>query len=129
RPVADALRTALAHMLVSRTGPRLQPGTRSYARSWIRDGAMIAEGLLRLGHADVVREYVEWYAHYQFDSGKVPCCEDDRGSDPVPESDSHGQLVFAIAEYWRHTGGDAFLARNCPHVEAARRDQDVVSRW
>lgn len=128
RPVADALRTALAHMLVSRTGPRLQPGTRSYARSWIRDGAMIAEGLLRLGHADVVREYLEWYAPYQFDSGKVPCCVDDRGSDPVPENDSHGQLVFAIAEYWRHTGDDAFLERMWPHVEAAWRYMEELSR-
>ncbi|RZA14957.1 MAG: discoidin domain-containing protein, partial [Lysobacteraceae bacterium] len=34
--VVDTLRTALAHMLISRTGPRLQPGTRSYARAWIR---------------------------------------------------------------------------------------------
>ena len=43
QPLADTLRTALAHMLISRVGPRLQPGTRSYGRSWIRDGAMISE--------------------------------------------------------------------------------------
>ncbi|HVK50238.1 MAG TPA: discoidin domain-containing protein, partial [Pseudoxanthomonas sp.] len=47
--LVDTLRTSLAHMLISRIGPRLQPGTRSYSRSWIRDGAMISEGLLRLG--------------------------------------------------------------------------------
>ncbi len=117
--LADSLRTALAHMLVSRVGPRLQPGTRSYSRSWIRDGAMISEGLLRLGRADAVREWLEWYAPYQFDDGKVPCCVDERGSDPVPENDSHGQLVFNIAEYWRHTGDDAFLERMWPHVLAA----------
>lgn len=117
--LADTLRTALAHMLVSRVGPRLQPGTRSYSRSWIRDGAMISEGLLRLGRADVVRDYLEWYAPHQFDNGKVPCCVDDRGSDPVPENDSHGELVFAIAEYWRHTGDEAFLERMWPHVLAA----------
>src|SRR5690606_30380686 len=81
--LADTLRTSLAHMLVSRSGPRLQPGTRSYSRSWIRDGAMISEGLLRMGRPEVVREYLEWYAPFQFDSGKVPCCVDDRGSDPV----------------------------------------------
>ena len=119
QPVADALRTSLAHMLVSRIGPRLQPGTRSYARSWIRDGVMISEGLLRMGHADAVREYLEWYAPHQFDSGKVPCCVDHRGSDPVPENDSHGQLVHGIAAYWRHTGDRAFLERMWPHVEAA----------
>ncbi len=117
--LADSLRTALAHMLVSRVGPRLQPGTRSYSRSWIRDGAMISEGLLRLGRADAVRDYLDWYAPFQFDDGKVPCCVDDRGSDPVPENDSHGELIFNIAEYWRHTGDDAFLERMWPHVLAA----------
>ena len=119
RALADSLRTALAHMLVSRVGPRLQPGTRSYSRSWIRDGAMISEGLLRLGRADAVRDYLEWYAPYQFDNGKVPCCVDDRGSDPVPENDSHGQLIFNIAEYWRHTGDRDFLEGMWPHVLAA----------
>ncbi|NCT70365.1 MAG: coagulation factor 5/8 type domain-containing protein [Xanthomonadaceae bacterium] len=117
--VADTLRTALAHMLISRIGPRLQPGTRSYSRSWIRDGAMISEGLLRLGRPEVVKEYVEWYAPYQFKNGKVPCCVDDRGSDPVPENDSHGELIFNIAEYYRYTGDRAFLRRMWPHVQGA----------
>lgn len=119
QPVADTLRTALAHMLISRIGPRLQPGTRSYSRSWIRDGAMISEGLLRLGRPEVVKEYVEWYAPYQFENGKVPCCVDDRGSDPVPENDSHGELIFNIAEYYRYTGDKAFLRRMWPHVQGA----------
>ena len=119
KDLADTLRTSLAHMLISRIGPRLQPGTRSYARSWIRDGAMISEGLLRMGRPEVVREYVEFYAPYQFDNGKVPCCVDDRGSDPVPENDSHGELIFNIAEYWRYTGDDAFLRKMWPHVLGA----------
>ncbi|KAG1319051.1 hypothetical protein G6F63_014925 [Rhizopus arrhizus] len=85
-------------MLISRVGPRLQPGTRSYARSWIRDGAMISEGLLRMGRSDAVRDYINWYAPYQFENGKVPCCVDARGSDPVPENDSHGELIYSIAE-------------------------------
>ncbi len=116
---ADTVHTALAHMLVSRVGARLQPGTRSYSRSWIRDGAMISEGLLRLGRPEVVRGYLEWYAPFQFDNGKVPCCVDDRGSDPVPENDSHGELVFNIAEYWRYTGDRAFLEKMWPHVAGA----------
>ncbi|RYZ73534.1 MAG: coagulation factor 5/8 type domain-containing protein [Lysobacteraceae bacterium] len=119
QPVADTLRTALAHMLISRIGPRLQPGTRSYSRSWIRDGAMISEGLLRLGRPEVVKEYLEYYAPYQFDNGKVPCCVDDRGSDPVPENDSHGELIFNIAEYYRYSGDKAFLRRMWPHVQGA----------
>lgn len=127
RPLVDTLRTALAHQLISRIGPRLQPGTRSYARSWIRDGAMISEGLLRMGRDDAVREYIEWYAPFQFDNGKVPCCVDDRGSDPVPENDSHGQLIFAIADYARHTGDDAFLAAMWPHVRGAFAYMETLS--
>ena len=127
QPLVDTLRTALAHQLISRVGPRLQPGTRSYARSWIRDGAMISEALLRMGRSDAVREYLAWYAPYQFDNGKVPCCVDDRGSDPVPENDSHGELIFAIAEYARYTGDDAFLRRMWPHVRAAFDYMETLS--
>ena len=124
--IVDTLRTALAHMLISRTGPRLQPGTRSYARAWIRDGAMISEGLLRLGREDVATEFLRWYAPYQFDSGKVPCCVDDRGSDPVPEHDSQGELVHAVAEAYRYTGDRELLAAMWPHVEAAVRYMDQL---
>ena len=117
--LVDTLRTATAHMLISRIGPRLQPGTRSYSRSWIRDGAMISEGLLRMDREDVVRDYVAWYAPYQFENGMVPCCVDDRGSDPVPENDSHGELIFNIAELYRYTGDKAFLRTMWPHVSGA----------
>ena len=119
RALVDTLRTATAHMLISRIGPRLQPGTRSYARSWIRDGAMISEGLLRMGREDVVRDYVGFYAPYQFENGMVPCCVDDRGSDPVPENDSHGELIFNIAELYRYNGDKAFLRKMWPHVLGA----------
>ncbi len=117
--VVDTLRTALAHMLISRIGPRLQPGTRSYSRAWIRDGAMIGEGLLRMGRGDVAEEFLRWYAPYQFDNGKVPCCVDDRGSDPVPENDSHGELIFTIAEVYRFNRDRTMLETMWPHVVGA----------
>jgi len=124
--VVDTLRTSLAHMLISRIGPRLQPGTRSYARAWIRDGAMINEGLLRMGRADVAEDFLRWYAPYQFASGKVPCCVDDRGSDPVPENDSNGELIFAIAEQYRYTGDRALLEAMWPHVVGATNYMDTL---
>src|SRR5690606_4449253 len=77
--------------------------------------------LLRLGRGDAVRQYLEWYAPYQFDSGMVPCCVDARGSDPVPETDSPGELIQAIAEDWRRTGDGAVLQRMWPHVQGAWR--------
>ena len=119
RAIADTARSALAQMLMSRDGPALQPGTRSYARSWIRDGAMMTEGLVRSGHADVAADFARWYVPHQFSNGKVPCCVDARGSDPVPENDSHGELIFAIAELWRYTHDRDALERQWPAVERA----------
>jgi hypothetical protein len=121
QPIADTLRSSLAHMLMSRDGPALQPGTRSYARSWVRDGAMMVAGLLRLGEVQASREFVQWYAKFLFASGKVPCCVDARGADPVPENDSHGEFIFAVAELWRHTADRALLRSLWPQVDAAAR--------
>lgn len=128
RALADSVRTALAHILISRDGPMLRPGTRSYARSWIRDGAMIAEGLLRLGDTHVAREYLEWYAPYQFKNGKVPCCVDARGADPVPENDSHGELIHLAWLVYRYGGDRTLLAATWPRIEAAVAYMDTLRR-
>jgi len=117
--VTNTLRAQLAYILLNTRGPQIHPGARSYARSWIRDGSMIGAALLRLGHPEEVRAFLEWYAPYQFPNGKVPCCVDARGADPVPENDSHGELVYAIADYFRYTGDTAFLAKMWPHVTGA----------
>lgn len=119
RAVTGALQSSLAYMMINRDGPALQPGARSYRRSWIRDGAMISAALLRLGQPEPAREFIEWYAPYQYESGKVPCCVDARGSDPVPEHDSHGELIYAIADYYRATGDRQFAERLWPRVAAA----------
>jgi hypothetical protein len=118
-PLADMVRSNLAWVLINRDGPAIQPGSRSYERSWIRDGSLTSAALLRLGHAEVVREFIEWYAPFQYEDGKVPCCVDHRGADPVPEHDSHGQLIYVIAEYFRFTGDTALVERFWPSIAAA----------
>ena len=128
QPLADTLHTALAHILMSRDGPRLRPGTRAYARSWIRDGTMIAETLLRLGHARLAADYLRWYAPHQFANGKVPCCVDARGADPVPENDSPGELIFLAGEIYRYTRDRALLAEMWRHVDAAARYMGTLRR-
>jgi hypothetical protein len=128
RAVADTLRTSLAYVLISRRGPILRPGTRSYDRSWIRDGAMISEALLRLGETRVVQDYLRWYAPFQFAGGKAPCCVDARGPDPTPENDSEGEFIFLAAEAYRY-GGDLPLLRSMwPHVLAAADYMDGLRR-
>ena len=118
RQVVDTLRTAHANILISQDGDALEPGTRSYARSWIRDGAMMVAGLVRLGELDAARDFVDWFKGFVFPSGKVPCCVDARGPDPVVENDSHGEYLYAVAEVWRHSRDSAFLAR---HWEVVQR--------
>ncbi len=116
QPLYDTLRTSLAHVLINRDGPAIQPGSRSYERSWIRDGAMTSEMLLRLGHEDVVKEFAQWYAGYQFENGKTPCCVDGRGADPVPENDSPGEFLFLIEETYRYTGDEKLLRALWPRA-------------
>ncbi|MDQ5858778.1 MAG: discoidin domain-containing protein [Acidobacteriota bacterium] len=114
--LARTAKTALAHVLINRDGPGIQPGSRSYERSWIRDGALTSAALLRLGHPEPVRQFIEWFAPYQYDSGKIPCCVDARGADPVPENDSHGEFLYLVAEYGRFTGDRELLGRLWPRV-------------
>ena len=119
--IGDTIRTNLAYTLIHRDGPALQPGSRSYERAWIRDGALMSSLLLRLGHADVAKQFAEWFATFQYENGKVPCCVDRRGADPVPENDSHGELIFLVAEIERYTHDAGFVKKLRPHVEAAAR--------
>lgn len=124
--VARTLRTALGHILVNRSGPALQPGARAYARSWIRDGALTSSALLRLGHETEARDFLQWFAPFQFRNGKVPCCATARGADPVPENDSDGEFVFAAADLWHYTH-DATTARALwPNVRAAVEHMELL---
>ena len=113
------LKTTLAYILINRDGPALQPGSRNYARSWIRDGAISSAALLEMGFTPEVRDFLRWYVKYQGPDGKVPCCVDRRGPDPVSEHDSAGELIYAVMEYYRYTHDVGFLNDMWPHVTAA----------
>jgi hypothetical protein len=118
----DVVRTALtatAHVLITRSGPALQPGPRRYTRSWIRDGAMMSAALLRMRHVEEVREFIRWYAPFQRADGFVPCCVDSEGVDWLVEHDSHGQLIALIADYHRFSADAVFLEENWVFVERA----------
>lgn len=117
--LAESIRAQIGWILVTRAGPAFQPGVRSYARSWIRDGALTASALQRVGLSEPAREFAEWYAPHQFPNGKVPCVVDARGADPVPEHDSSGEFIFMIAEDYRYTHDREFAARMWPRVRAA----------
>jgi hypothetical protein len=111
--------TATAHILVTRSGPALQPGPRRYSRSWIRDGTIMSAALLRMGRADEVREFIRWYAPHQRADGFVPCCVDRNGPDWLVEHDSHGQLIALIADYYRFTLNAEFLRESWTFIAKA----------
>jgi len=128
--MARTLRTSMANVLINARGPAIQPGTRSYRRSWIRDGALTSAALLRLGHAADVRAFLDWYVPFQFANGKVPCCVDARGANPVTENDADGELLYLAAEYWRMTGDTQTIVRHWPvlartavHLDSLRRSR------
>jgi hypothetical protein len=116
KEVIGASLTATAHILVTRSGAALQPGPRRYTRSWIRDGAMMSAALLRMGHAEEVREFIRWYAPHQRADGFVPCCIDNEGVDWLVEHDSHGQLLALIADYHRFASDDRLVEDSWPFV-------------
>jgi len=126
QPIADTLPSALSQILTARDGARLQPGTHSYARSWIRDGAMMTEALLRMDHRTEASNFVRWYAQQQFASGKIPCCVDRRGPDPIPENDSNGEFIYAVAELYRYSGDRDELLALWPRVDAAARYLEML---
>ncbi|MFN8650802.1 MAG: discoidin domain-containing protein [Gemmatimonadales bacterium] len=114
--LARTIRSTIGWIMINRDGASIQPGSRSYERSWIRDGSLTSAALLRFGHPEMVRDFTRWYAEYLYPDGKVPCCVDQRGADPVPEHDSHGEFIYLVMEYFRHTGDTTMLAAMWPRV-------------
>ncbi len=117
--LVNTVKSTLAYILINRDGPAIQPGSRTYERAWIRDGSLTSAALLRMGFKDEVKEYLEWYSRHQYENGKVPCVVDARGPDPVPEHDSHGQLIYGILQYFLFTKDTTFLKAHWNNVVKA----------
>ncbi|MBN1953341.1 MAG: hypothetical protein JW801_19205, partial [Bacteroidales bacterium] len=114
--IINTYKANLIYILINRDNAGIQPGSRSYERSWIRDGSLTSSALLKSGIVEEVRDFIDWYTSYQFDNGKVPCVVDFRGPDPVSENDSHGEMIYLIREYFNFTKDTAFLRSKNQHV-------------
>ncbi|MFH0909631.1 MAG: hypothetical protein V1929_12795 [bacterium] len=122
--LVNAFKANIAYNLVTRDGPALQPGSRSYDKSWMRDGSIAANALLEAGLRDEAREFIEWFAGFQLESGEVPPIIDTKAEDPLWEEkknglieyDSQGEFIWVIAQYYRFTGDRAFLDKMFPAV-------------
>ncbi|MGQ9643717.1 MAG: discoidin domain-containing protein, partial [Ignavibacterium sp.] len=109
--IINTWKSNLAYILINRDGFGIQPGSRSYERSWIRDGSLTSSALLKSAIVNEVKNFIDWYSQYQFDNGKIPCVVDKRGADPVPEHDSHGQYIFLIKQYFNFTKDTSLLIK------------------
>ena len=106
--IVNTYKSNLAYILINRDNVGIQPGSRSYERSWIRDGALTSSALLKAGIVKEVKDYIDWYTSHQYENGKVPCVVDKRGPDPTPENDSHGEMIYLIREYFNFTKDTSF---------------------
>jgi hypothetical protein len=107
--IVNTYKSNLAYILINKDKAGIQPGSRSYERSWIRDGALTSSALLKSGIVKEVKDFIDWYADHQYENGKGPCVVDSRGPDPVPENDSQGEMIYLIREYFNFTKDTAFL--------------------
>jgi hypothetical protein len=109
RAYPDTLATAIGHVLINRDGPRCSRGRgatpargSATARSWRR----------RCCASDASRKPSSSSAGMPRSSATTascPCVVDANGPDWLVEHDSHGELVFAVAECFRFTA----TARSC----------------
>ena len=114
KSVEHTVKSQAAYILLNNDGVVIQPGSRSYNRTWMRDGAMISSALLRFGFFEEVKEYLDWYAERVEPDGLVPPILDTSGKvydgwGGNIEWDSQGQFIYAIMEYYRFTGDRDFL--------------------
>ena len=126
--IINTWKSNLAYILINRDKAGIQPGSRSYERSWIRDGSLTSSALLKSGIVEEVKEFIDWYSDHQYENGKVPCVVDVRGPDPVPEHDSHGQLIYLIKEYFNFTKDTTFLrSKNVNVLKAVEYIESLIA--
>lgn len=115
----DSVRASIAYALVNQDGPAIQPGSRTYERTWIRDGSLTTHALLGAGLHENAVGFIDWYAGFLFDNGKAPCVVDHRGADPVDEHDSTGQYIHTLWSCYSYTRDLSLLERHYDRVRRA----------
>jgi hypothetical protein len=127
--IVNTYKSNLIYILINRDNAGIQPGSRSYERSWIRDGALTSSALLKSGIVEEVKDFINWYTDHQYENGKVPCVVDSRGPDPVPENDSHGEMIYLIREYFNFTHDTAFLkSKNSNVLRAVEYIESLIAQ-
>ncbi|MCK5225590.1 MAG: discoidin domain-containing protein [Planctomycetes bacterium] len=126
--IVNTLKSYVAYNLITKDGPALQPGARSYEKSWIRDGGMAATALLKMGVDSEIREFIDWFTTFQYENGLIPPIIDTKAEDPLWEEkpphnlieyDCQGEYVYTVFEYYKFTGDKKFLKGKLVNVKKA----------
>lgn len=134
RVLSDALLAQIAYIYINQDGPAIQPGPRNYNRSWIRDGALTSAALLRMGHSEPAKAFLDWYAaRVQPDGWVPPILNTDgtinQGFGWDNEYDSQGEFVFAVMDFYRLTGDRSIVEAHYDRiVRALKYIQDLRER-
>jgi hypothetical protein len=129
KKIAQVLKSNFAYVLINRDGPWFKPGSRNYNHSWMRDGALTGEAVLRLGRADLVKQFIlnfykfvnaqGWVPFMIMENG-APCgYNPDMNGGEGHEFDSQGEFVFIVRRYFDFTGDRATLEQVYPAVVRA----------
>jgi hypothetical protein len=114
--LVNLIRSNIAYIMINRDGVRLQPGSRNYNRSWIRDGSLMSAAMMHFGVMQPALEFIEWYTPFVEPNGYVPAIIENDKPLPTLECDSFGQYIYLVTEYWKFTHDDAFARRYYPVV-------------
>lgn len=134
-PVADlsnVLKANLAYMIINHDHAAPQPGSRNYAKAWMRDGSLGSLALLRYNFAPEVKRYLDWFRNCVGADGYVPpLVQSDLSKAPDwardwKEYDAQGEFVYITRQYWEFTRDKAFLARLYPVVIQVLKFQDSL---
>lgn len=109
----NTLKSNIAYILINDDMFRLQPGSRNYEASWMRDGSITATALLSMGLMPEVKRYLNWITGFVQSDGWVPFIVDSHDkitSNNWKEFDSQGQYIYAILQYYLFTKDRAFLS-------------------
>lgn len=120
KELLEIFKTNLAYIMLNYDDSAFIPGPRNYERSWTRDGSAMAAAVLKCGHPDMVKRYIQWLVSYQRPSGEIPPILDTDGNPKGErEYDNQGEFLFTAAEYYRFTGDKKFIDEIFPALVKA----------
>lgn len=119
QPLLETWYASVGYILTNFDGSLFQPGSRTYERSWMRDGYFTGVAMESAGFPEITKLFIQAYAKNQLPYGKVPAVIDRRGIDPTDEHDSTGQYIASILSHYHYTNDKEFLKSRFTSIVSA----------